>query len=122
MTRRNSLLSPVAVTVTMLALAAAVFLVLGLQHRVAAAEAPTVVIDNYMFMPMALTIPVGGSVTWVNHDSDIHSVAADDGDPMMFKSPGLDTDDTFSFTFTKPGTYLYHCTLHPHMTGKIVVQ
>jgi len=106
--------------VTMLALAAAAFF--GPLHPVAAAEAPTVVIDNYMFMPVAVTIPVGGSVTWINHDGDIHSVAADDGDPAMFKSPGLDTDDKFSFTFTKPGTYLYHCTLHPHMTGKIVVQ
>jgi plastocyanin len=123
MTRRRSLRSPEILAVTVLALAAAVFLVFGmLQHRAAAAEAPTVTIDNYMFMPQDLTIPVGGSITWVNHDSDIHSVAADDGSPVMFKSPGLDTDDKFTFTFTKAGTYLYHCTLHPHMTGKIVVQ
>jgi plastocyanin len=123
MTRRRSLRSPQILAVTVLALAAAVFLVFGApQRHAAAAEAPTVTIDNYMFMPQTLTIPVGGSITWVNHDSDIHSVAADDGSPVMFKSPGLDTDDKFTFTFTKAGTYLYHCTLHPHMIGKIVVQ
>src|ERR1700690_2197147 len=77
----------------------------------AAAEAPVVVIDNYMFMPGTVTIPVGGSVTWVNHDSDIHSIAEDDS-PPTFKSAGLDTDDKFTFTFTKAGVYLYHCSLH----------
>jgi plastocyanin len=87
----------------------------------AAAEAPVVVIDNYMFMPDTVTIAVGGSVTWVNHDSDIHSIAADDT-PPTFKSAGLDTDDKFSFTFTKAGVYTYHCSLHPHMIGKIVVK
>ncbi len=123
MTRRSSLRSPEILAVTVLALAAAVFLVFGvLQRHAAAAEAPTVTIDNYMFMPETLTIPVGGSITWVNKDSDVHAVAADDGSPVMFKSPGLDTDDKFTFTFTKAGTYLYHCTLHPHMIGKIVVQ
>ena len=122
MTRRSSLRSPI-LAVTVLALAAAVFLVFGvLQRHAAAAEAPTVTIDNYMFMPQTLTIPVGGSITWVNRDSDIHSVAADDGSPVKFKSPGLDTDDKFTFTFTKAGAYLYHCSLHPHMIGKIVVQ
>jgi plastocyanin len=87
----------------------------------AAAAAPVVVIDNYMFMPDTITISVGGSVTWVNHDSDVHSIAADDV-PPTFKSGGLDTDDKFTFVFTKPGTYAYHCSLHPHMTGKIIVR
>ncbi len=93
----------------------------GLRHPSAAAEAPVVEIDNYMFMPDTVTIPVGGSVIWVNHDGDIHSVAADDT-PPTFKSGGLDTDDKFSFTFTKAGVYTYHCSLHPHMIGKIIVQ
>jgi plastocyanin len=124
MKRLRFLLSPLALTAAVAILAANVFLVFGnLGHRdAAAAEIPGVTIDNYQFAPATLTIAVGSSVTWTNHDSDIHSVAADDGDPVMFKSAGLDTDDKFSFTFTKPGTYLYHCTLHPHMTGKIVVQ
>jgi len=97
--------------------------ILAMKHRVAdAAEPSTVQIENFQFLPNTLTIPVGGSVTWVNHDGDIHSIAADDGDPQMFKSAGLDTDDKFSFTFTKPGTYAYHCGLHPHMMAKIIVQ
>jgi plastocyanin len=116
--------SPLVLTAAVAILAANVFLVFGnLRHRDAvAAEMPGITIDNYQFAPATLTIAVGGSVTWTNDDSDIHSVAADDGDPVMFKSAGLDTDDKYSFTFTRPGTYLYHCTLHPHMTGKIVVQ
>ena len=102
---------------------AILFTVVGMRHREAdAAEPSTVQIENFQFSPNTLTVPVGASVTWVNHDGDIHSIAADDGDPQTFKSAGLDTDDKFSFTFTKPGTYAYHCSLHPHMTGKIIVQ
>lgn len=125
MKRLRFILSPLVLTAAVAIVAANVFLVFGkLGHRdAAAAEAPgAVVIDNYQFAPATLTISVGSSITWTNQDSDIHSVAADDGDPVMFKSAGMDTDDKFSFTFTKAGTYLYHCTLHPHMTGKIVVQ
>ena len=94
----------------------------GIRHRsVDAAANPTVQIDNYQFLPNTLTIPVGASVTWINRDGDVHTVAADDT-PQTFKSAGLDTDDKFSFTFTKPGTYSYHCSVHPHMTGKIIVR
>jgi len=94
----------------------------GIRYRAAdAAEASTVQIENYQFLPNTLTIRVGGSVTWVNRDDDVHSIAADDT-PPTFKSAGLDTDDKFSFTFTKAGTYAYHCSLHPHMTGRIIVQ
>ena len=94
----------------------------GIRYRAAdAAEASTVQIENYQFLPNTLTIPVGGSVTWVNRDGDVHSIAADDT-PPTFKSGGLDTDDKFSFAFTKAGTYAYHCSLHPHMTGKIIVR
>ncbi len=94
----------------------------GIRPRSAdAAEASTVQIENYQFLPNTLTIPVGASVTWINRDGDVHTVAADDT-PQTFKSAGLDTDDKFSFTFTKPGTYSYHCSVHPHMTGKIIVR
>jgi plastocyanin len=121
---KRSVLSSLTLTAAVVILAAAVFLVFGkLRHHDAeAAEANVVTIDNYQFAPATLTVPVGTTVTWTNQDSDIHSVAADDGDPVMFKSAGLDTGDKFTFTFAKAGTYLYHCTLHPHMTGKIVVQ
>jgi plastocyanin len=94
----------------------------GIRYRSAdAAAVPTVQIDNYQFLPNTLTISVGASVTWINRDGDVHTVAADDM-PQTFKSPGLDTDDKFSFAFTKAGTYAYHCSLHPHMTGKIIVR
>jgi len=94
----------------------------GIQQRAAdAAEAPVVLIDNYQFSPNSLTVPAGATVTWINKDSEVHSVESD-STPPTFKSGGLDTDDKFTFTFTNAGTYDYHCTLHPHMTGKIVVQ
>ena len=86
-----------------------------------ASESREVTIDNYTFSPGTLTVPVGTTVTWTNRDFDVHTVTADDA-PPTFKSAGLDTDDSFSFTFNKAGTYSYHCSLHPHMTGKIVVQ
>ena len=86
-----------------------------------ASEARDVTIDNYTFSPGTLTVPLGTTVTWTNRDFEVHTVTADDT-PPTFKSAGLDTDDTFSFTFNKAGTYSYHCSLHPHMTGKIVVQ
>ena len=86
-----------------------------------ASEARNVTIDNYTFSPGTLTVPVGTTVTWTNRDFEVHTVTADDT-PPTFKSAGLDTDDSFSFTFNKAGTYSYHCSLHPHMTGKIVVK
>src|SRR5262249_43589030 len=86
-----------------------------------AGEAKAVTIDNYSFSPSSLTVPAGTTVTWTNRDSEVHTVVADDSAPS-FKSAGLDTDDSFSFTFNKAGTYAYHCSLHPHMAGKITVQ
>ena len=86
-----------------------------------ASETRDVTIDNYTFSPGTLTVRVGTTVTWTNRDFDVHTVTADDT-PPTFKSAGLDTDDTFSFTFNKAGTYAYHCSLHSHMTGKIFVQ
>jgi plastocyanin len=100
---------------------AGLFTLTGLSHDGDAAEASTVLIENFRFSPGSLTIPVGASVTWINRDGDIHSIAAD-GTPPAFKSAGLDTDDKFSVTFTMPGTYAYHCSLHPHMTGTIIVK
>ena len=121
----RTLSSSLTLAAAVVILASALFPVFGNLQRpniAAAAEPNSVVIDNYAFAPATMTVPVGTTITWTNNDSDIHSVAADDGDPVMFKSAGLDTDDKYSFTFTKPGTYAYHCGLHPHMTGTIVVQ
>ena len=75
-------------------------------------------IDNFSFGP-DLTVPVGTTVTWTNNDDVPHVVASDSN---VFKSKPLDTDDHFSYTFTKPGTYVYYCMIHPRMTAKIVVK
>lgn len=79
----------------------------------------SVKIDNFTFSPSALTVKVGTKVTWTNEDDIPHTVNATAG---AFKSGALDTDQAFSFTFAKPGTYQYFCALHPHMTGTIVVE
>ena len=77
-------------------------------------------IDNFAFAPTELTVAVGTTVEWVNRDDIPHVVVSDD--KKMFKSKALDTDDKFSYTFTKPGTYAYFCSVHPKMTGKVIVQ
>jgi plastocyanin len=82
------------------------------------AEDAHVTIDNFTFSPHDLKVKAGTKVTWVNHDDIPHTVA----DPPTFRSRALDTDESFSFTFTTPGTYSYFCALHPHMTGTIVVE
>ena len=78
-------------------------------------------IDNFSFGPAALTVPVGTTVTWINRDDIPHTVVSTD-DPKAFKSKVLDTDEKFSFTFSKAGTYPYFCSIHPKMTGKVIVQ
>ena len=82
-------------------------------------ETTEVKIDNFSFGPGTLTVPVGTTVTWTNRDDIPHTVVSNDG---AFKSKVLDTDEKFSFTFSKPGTYPYFCSIHPKMTGKVVVQ
>jgi plastocyanin len=81
--------------------------------------AGAVKIDNFSFSPPTVTVPAGTTVTWTNSDDIPHTVVSDD---RVFKSKALDTDDKFSYTFTKAGTYPYFCSLHPKMTAKIVVQ
>jgi plastocyanin len=92
----------------------------GTIPAVGASDKPEIKIDNFSFGPATITIPAGSTVTWTNNDDVPHVVTSDDN--KMFKSKTLDTDDHFSFTFTKPGTYNYHCAIHPKMTAKIVVQ
>ena len=88
----------------------------GEQTQAPSAE---VKIDNFSFGPATLTVVVGTTVTWTNRDDIPHTVVSDD---KVFKSKVLDTDEKFSFTFTKPGAYPYFCSVHPKMTGKVVVQ
>jgi len=91
--------------------------------RASAGENPAalqITIDNFSFAPAPLTVPAGTEVTWVNHDDIPHTVVS--ADKATFKSRALDTDEKFSFTFAKPGTYTYFCSIHPKMTAKVVVQ
>jgi amicyanin len=97
------------------ALIAVALLTFGCPARAADAE---VTIDNFTFSPQTLTIKAGTKVTWMNRDDIPHTVTST---TKAFKSPALDTDDSYSFTFTTAGSYDY-CSLHPHMTGKIVVE
>jgi len=99
-------------------------LLLAGSPSVSAADQPAttsaeVKIDNFSFGPQTVTVPVGATVTWTNHDDIPHTVVSTDG---VFKSKVRDTDEKFSYTFTKAGTYPYYCTIHPKMTGKVVVQ
>ncbi len=83
------------------------------------AETIEVKIDNFSFGPGTLTVPAGTTVTWTNRDDIPHTVVSTDG---VFKSKVLDTDEKFSFTFSKAGTFPYFCSIHPKMTGKVIVQ
>ena len=85
-------------------------------HRLMTEE---VKIDNFKFGPEALTIPVGSTVTWTNRDDIPHTVVSTNG---AFKSKVLDTDEKFSFTFAKAGSYEYFCSIYLKMTGKVIVQ
>ncbi len=82
-------------------------------------EITEIKIDNFSFGPATLTVSVGTTVTWTNRDDIPHTVVSTDG---VFKSKVLDTDEKFSFTFSKAGTYPYFCSIHPKMTAKVVVQ
>ena len=98
------------------AIAASLPLLLGSTR--ARAEDTKVSIDNFTFQPAELTVKVGTTVTWTNHDDIPHTVVS----AGKFRSKTLDTDDSFSFTFTAAGDYKYFCSLHPHMTGMIKVE
>jgi plastocyanin len=105
-----------ALTNTVFAGVAALFLLTGTP---AAAEEAAVKIGNFTFGPKDLKVKSGTTVIWTNEDDIPHTVTST---TMAFKSKALDSDDKFSFTFTTPGTYQYFCSLHPHMTGTIVVE
>ena len=76
-------------------------------------------IDNFSFTPAEVKVPVGASVTWTNRDDIPHTVVSPD---KVFKSKVLDSDEKYSFTFATAGTYTYFCSIHPKMTGKVIVQ
>jgi plastocyanin len=118
MTRKNVWFAALAmpVMIALLLLAGSPSVTAANQPAAANAE---VKIDNFSFGPQTVTVPVGATVIWINHDDIPHTVVSTDG---LFKSKVRDTDETFSYTFTKAGTYPYFCSVHPKMTGKVVVQ
>lgn len=87
----------------------------------ASAEEASVTIDNFAFTPATITVSVGSTVTWTNHDDIPHTVVDADA-PKTVKSAALDTDETYKRSFNSPGTYHYFCSLHPHMQGTVVVK
>lgn len=98
---------------------AAIGIVVAPQPLAAEDQKATVTIDNFTFTPAELIVPVGTVVTWINHDDIPHSVVESN---RVFRSGALDTDESYSFSFTKIGDFNYFCGLHPHMTGKVIVR
>jgi plastocyanin len=83
------------------------------------AEDYKLTIKDFMFMPMALTIAPGDTVTWVNDDGEPHTVVSLDG---AFRSQALDEKDHFTHAFSQAGTFRYLCSIHPKMVGTITVK
>jgi 3',5'-cyclic-AMP phosphodiesterase len=92
------------------------------EHAAAAvvADGLAIRIDNFSFQPPELRVPRGGKVTWINADDVPHLIASADG--KFRPSSALDTNDQYTLTFDRPGSYRYYCTLHPRMTGMVVVE
>ena len=84
----------------------------------ASADEVAVKIGNFTFGPQELKVKAGKTVTWTNEDDIPHTVVSQN----TFRSKVLDTDGKYSFTFTTPGIYKYFCSLHPHMTGTVIVE
>ena len=76
-------------------------------------------IKDFHFVPGEVSVAVGTRVTWANEDEDAHTVVSDNG---LFRSPALDTHESFQFTFDRPGVYHFSCSLHPQMVGTVVVK
>jgi Icc protein len=88
------------------------------EPKTATARGQQVVVDNFSFAPATTAVPVGTAITWTNRDDVPHNVISTD---KKFASPVLDTDQTFTHAFDAPGTYKYYCSIHPKMTGQVVV-
>lgn len=93
--------------------------VVAMALHAAAPSSPQIVIRDFMFQPMSLSVSAGATVTWTNQDEEPHTVKSDTG---LFRSAALDTHESYSFTFAKPGTYHFTCSIHPRMVGTIIVQ
>ena len=85
----------------------------------AAPSSAQVILNDFMFQPLSLTVAPGTTITWTNKDDEPHTVKSD---TALFGSGALDTNDSFSFKFDRPGTYHFTCSIHPRMVGTIIVQ
>jgi plastocyanin len=131
--RRNlSVISPLRRQINTGNLAIVLFVTLAVLSTIRGKESETtkaalakstkseVVIDNFSFSPQTFTLPAGATVTWTNRDNERHTVTS--ADNRFSKSPVLKPGQSFSNTFTTAGTYSYFCSIHPRMTGKIIVK
>jgi plastocyanin len=84
-----------------------------------ATDSTKVLVKDFMFSPTTSTVKTGSTVTWTNLDDEPHAVLSDTG---LFRSGAMDTNESFSFKFDKPGTYHFTCSIHPRMVGTIIVQ
>lgn len=89
------------------------------RHAQAAAAAAPIIMKNFNFAPMMVTVHVGDTVTWKNLDEEPHTITSLDG---LFRSGALDEGESFKFKFTKPGTFKYTCSIHPKMQAMVVVK
>jgi plastocyanin len=101
------------------ALAIGLLVALDLLGQAPAGTGAAVSIEKFQYGPNVLTVPVGTTVTWTNHDEETHTVTSATG---AFSSAGLANDETFAQTFTRPDSYQYFCALHPHMRATVVVK
>jgi plastocyanin len=93
----------------------------GLQAAVSVTQSGGAYGSNYAFSPSTTSIKAGTTVTWTDKTGAPHTVTSDAGDPASFNGSLGGNGATFSFTFTTPGTYKYHCSIHPYMTATITV-
>jgi plastocyanin len=109
-----------AITVGTACLAAVVWLGAAWISSSAATPGPAAItMKNFMFSPVPLNVTAGSTVTWTNLDDEPHTAVSDTG---LFRSGAIDTNESFTFKFDKPGTYHFTCSIHPRMVGTIIVQ
>ncbi|GAA1031518.1 MULTISPECIES: cupredoxin domain-containing protein [Amycolatopsis] len=101
--------------------AAVVLLTLAAPVTASAAAAQTVMMQDYAYSPASLTVHVGDTVTWIQHDTAPHDVVTTSA-PVAFRSPQLSQGQTWNYTFRTPGTYSYYCSVHPDMRAQVIVQ
>jgi len=122
--RSTSVVSPLRRYVTTGNLAIVLFVILTVLSTIRGKETEAtkgeVVIENFSFSPQTFTLPAGATVTWTNRDSMPHTVTSTD--KRFPKSPVLKPGQSYSNNFSAAGTYSYFCSIHPRMTGKIIVK